>query len=61
MPLQIAVIRPGSPASQSELEVGDIIVEVDGKDVTGRNEYLYHSLARVKAGDTVSFSVQGGR
>jgi Carboxypeptidase regulatory-like domain/PDZ domain len=60
VPLQIAVIRPGSPASQSELKIGDIIVEVDGKDVTGANKYLYHSLTHVKEGDEVSLSVQGG-
>jgi protocatechuate 3,4-dioxygenase beta subunit len=60
VPLQIAVIRPGSPAAASELKVGDIITEVDGQDVTGTNRYLYHSLVRVKQGDRVTFGVQGG-
>lgn len=60
IPLQIAVIRPGSPAAASELKIGDIITEVDGQDVTGANRYLYHSLVHVKEGDRVTFGVQGG-
>ena len=60
VPLRIAVIRPGSPAANSELKIGDVIVEVDGQDVTGSNKYLYFSLTRVKEGDKVSFAVEGG-
>lgn len=61
LPLQIAVIRPGSPAAASELKVGDIIVDVDGQDVTGANRYLYHSLVHVNEGDKVTFGVEGGK
>ncbi len=60
MPLEIAVIRPGSPAAASELRVGDVIVEVDGQDVTGDNRYLYHSLTHVKQGDRVTLGTKGG-
>ncbi|MBC8071764.1 MAG: PDZ domain-containing protein, partial [Deltaproteobacteria bacterium] len=60
VPLTVAVIRPGSPAAASELKIGDVIVEVDGKDVTGANKYLYHSLTHVTEGDKVSFSVESG-
>ena len=59
-PLEIAVIRPGSPAADSELKVGDVIVEVDGEDVSGANKYLYWSLTHVKAGENVTFGVHSG-
>jgi S1-C subfamily serine protease len=47
-------------AAASALEVGDVIVAVDGKDVTGANKYLYESLTHVRVGDEVSFSVEDG-
>ncbi|HWB75695.1 MAG TPA: carboxypeptidase regulatory-like domain-containing protein [Nannocystaceae bacterium] len=61
VPLEIAVIRPGSPAADSELKIGDVIVEVDGEDVTGENRYLYHTLTHVKQGEKVTFGTQGGK
>ena len=60
VPLQIAVIRPGSPAAGSELKVGDIIVEVDGHDVRGENRYLYEALTHVKQGQKVTFGTERG-
>lgn len=60
VPLTIAVIRPGSPAAASEMKIGDVVVEVDGEDVTGTKKYLYHSLVRVNAGDKVVFGLEGG-
>lgn len=60
-PLQVAVIRPGGPAAKTELKLGDVIVEVDGKDVTGDNRYLYGSLARVKEGESVTIGLEDGR
>ncbi len=60
VPLEIAVIRPGSPAAGSELKVGDVIVEIDGEDVTGENRYLYDTLTHVKQGEKVTFGVKDG-
>jgi protocatechuate 3,4-dioxygenase beta subunit len=60
LPMKVAVIRPGGPASTTELKVGDVIVEVEGHDVTGENRYLYGSLTRVKEGDSVTLGLEGG-
>jgi hypothetical protein len=60
IPLEIGFIRPGSPAAQSELKVGDVIVDVDGQDVTGENKYLYRTLTRVRQGETVTLGTKGG-
>jgi len=60
LPMKVAVIRPGGPASTTELKVGDVIVDVDGHDVTGENRYLYGSLTRVKEGDSVMLGLEGG-
>ncbi len=60
VPLEIAVLRPGSAAAGSELKVGDVIVEVDGHDVTGANRYLYGALTRVKEGAAVTIGVKDG-
>jgi protocatechuate 3,4-dioxygenase beta subunit len=60
LPLKVAVVRPGGPASTTELKVGDVIVQVDGHDVTGDNRYLYGSLTRVKEGDSVTLGLEGG-
>ncbi|MBC8073008.1 MAG: carboxypeptidase regulatory-like domain-containing protein [Deltaproteobacteria bacterium] len=60
VPLEIAVIRPGSPAAASDMKVGDVIIQVDGKDVTGANKYLYGPLTHVDEGDEVSFSLKRG-
>lgn len=60
VPLEIAVLRPGSPAAASTLKVGDVIVAVDGHDVTGDNRYLFASLTRVKQGAKVTITVKDG-
>jgi len=60
VPLEIAIIRPGSSAADSDLKVGDVIVEVDGHDVTGENRYLYRSLTHVNPDEKVTFGVEGG-
>lgn len=60
LPMKVAVIRPGGPASTTELKIGDVIVEVDSHDVTGENRYLYGSLTRVKEGDSVTLGLEGG-
>ncbi|MGQ9554208.1 MAG: S41 family peptidase [Anaerolineae bacterium] len=53
----IAVIFPGSPAEESGLEVGDIILAVDGKDVQGVSLYEVVSLIRGPAGTRVALRI----
>lgn len=60
-PLQVAVIRPGGPAAKTDLKLGDVIVEVDGTDVTGDNRYLYNGKLRVNEGDSISLGLADGR
>ncbi|MHB0875849.1 MAG: S41 family peptidase [Anaerolineae bacterium] len=49
----IAAVYGDSPAEESGIEVGDIILEVDGADVTGRSLYEVVSLVRGPADTTV--------
>ncbi len=36
-------MRPGSPAASAGLQAGDVIVSVDGEDVTGERRYQYEA------------------
>lgn len=58
--LKVAMVRPGGPADGSGMQAGDVIVSVDGHDVTGANVFLYYSLAQVKAGTAVRFGLARG-
>jgi hypothetical protein len=60
IPLEVAFIRPGGPAAETDLKVGDIITAVDGHDVSGKNHYLYYGLTRVPEGTTLSFTLKRG-
>jgi S1-C subfamily serine protease len=60
IPLEVAFIRPGGPAAQTDLKVGDIITAVDGHDVSGENHYLYPGLTHVPEGTTLSFTLERG-
>ncbi len=57
IPLQ--TIRPNSPAEKAGLQVGDVIIKVDGKDVDGFSD-LVGLLEGKKAGDKLEFSVKRG-
>jgi hypothetical protein len=57
---EVAVVRPGSPAAAAGLVVGDVIVSVDGHDVTGRMTYLFGALMTVPEGGTVTLGLKRG-
>lgn len=49
-------ILPGSPAKDAGIEMGDVILEIDGKKVSASNE-LQSIIAKKKAGDDVSLTI----
>jgi len=55
--LRIVSPFPGSPAEKAGLLPGDMIVAVDGADVTGLNETEAVGLVRGPAGTTVNLSI----
>ena len=57
--LKVARVRPGSPASDAGLEIGDTISTFGGIRLTPTN--LLKVLSRYKPGDRVAFDVQRGR
>lgn len=57
-PKVVGFIRPGSPAAATELKVGDVIVSVDGHDITGANTGLYRGLTDVKEGTSIELGLQ---
>ena len=56
---KVARVRPGSPASDAGLEVGDTINSFGGNRLTPTN--LLKVLGRYKPGDRVALTVQRGR
>jgi protocatechuate 3,4-dioxygenase beta subunit len=59
-PIEVALVRPGGAAGAAGLRVGDVIVSVDGADVTGERRYLYESLTRLPAGTLVRLGLARG-
>jgi hypothetical protein len=59
-PIEVALVRPGGAAGAAGLRVGDVIVSVDGADVTGERRYLYESLTRLPAGARVRLGLARG-
>lgn len=59
--LTIGFIRPGGPASATELAVGDVIERVDGKSVLGVESRRYGLLSAVPAGTTLELELAGGK
>ena len=49
-------VTPGSPADKAGLQENDIILEVDGKKVTERNQ-LADLIASYKPGDEISLKI----
>lgn len=56
----VAVVRPGGPAAQAGLQVGDEIVAVAGESVIGADAYLHYNLTRVAPGATVQLGLARG-
>jgi protocatechuate 3,4-dioxygenase beta subunit len=56
----VAVVRPEGPAAASGLKAGDVIVSVDGQDVTGPNDHLLYGLTEVPRGTTIKLGLARG-
>lgn len=52
----IAGLLPGGPGDKAGLKSGDVILTIDGQEVSGRGQ-LYNQLWSRRAGETVSFRV----
>ncbi|HVI03806.1 MAG TPA: carboxypeptidase regulatory-like domain-containing protein [Enhygromyxa sp.] len=57
---EVAVIRPGGPAEGTGLEVGDRIVEVDGRTVSGLDSHRYWQLMSAPPGTVIELTIEGG-
>ncbi|HTM22017.1 MAG TPA: carboxypeptidase regulatory-like domain-containing protein [Kofleriaceae bacterium] len=58
--LQVASIRRGGPAEGTGLAVGDVIITVDGMDVTGANAIRWWGLGTVAPGTTIKLGLARG-
>jgi protocatechuate 3,4-dioxygenase beta subunit len=57
---EVAVIRPGGPADGSGLAIGDRIVEVDGRSVSG-GDSSYYTLTMAPPGKSIVLGIEGGK
>jgi Lon-like protease len=55
---EVVLVQPDAPAD-GELEVGDIVVEADGEDVSTRED-LTQAMSDVEPGERVTFTVERG-
>ncbi|HEX8680853.1 MAG TPA: trypsin-like peptidase domain-containing protein, partial [Ardenticatenaceae bacterium] len=55
----VTEVIPGSPSEQAGLQVGDVIVAVDGKPVNDREPLVIHILSH-KVGDQITVTVLRG-
>jgi hypothetical protein len=58
--IRVIAIAADGPAATSGLEVGDVIIGVDGHDIRGRRSYLYQTLSSVPEGSTLEFELERG-
>ncbi len=57
---EVALVRPGGAAAAAGLQVGDIIVSIDGQEVTGEQRHLYSSMTRVPVGISLKLGLARG-
>ncbi|MBO0344805.1 DegQ family serine endoprotease [Roseibium sp. CAU 1637] len=57
----VTKVYPGSPADRSGLEVSDLVVAVDGKEVTDPNSFGYRFATRPMGGTTDFTIVRGSK
>jgi hypothetical protein len=57
--VEIVEVEDNSPASLAELKEGDVILKVDGKDITSP-EFLAAEIQKRKPGDVVSLAINRG-
>ncbi len=55
-PTVVAVVNPGSPAASASIEVGDTILEVDGKAINNFSEL--HRYTRLNLGQEITILVE---
>lgn len=56
----VKTVAPGGPAESAGVVPGDVVLKVDGQDVTGAQTYLFYGLTRVAAGTTVELELSRG-
>lgn len=57
--VKVASVAPGSPSQKAGLQVGDVILELDGKPIKGASgPALKKTLGAVKPGQRVRLKVQ---
>ncbi|WP_437624264.1 carboxypeptidase regulatory-like domain-containing protein [Sorangium sp. So ce1151] len=57
---EVSEVRPRGPAALAGLQVGDVVVSVEGHDVRGKMGYLYRPLTTVPAGTQVTLGLSRG-
>ncbi len=55
--MEVMVVNEGGPAEEAGMQVGDIIIRVEGTDVAGQDTTLVRNLVRGKEGTQVSLTV----
>jgi len=58
--LMVMTVRPGGPAAQAGIVVGDQVIAVDGHAVIGDDMRLFFSLSRVPAGTKLALALARG-
>ena len=57
--LEIDGARPDGPAGKAGLKKGDIIIEIDGKDIKNIYDYMYR-LGELKPGENINVKIRRG-
>ena len=60
MSYQISAVDPAGPAATTEIKVGDVLVTVDGFDITGVNAGIAAGLMRAPPGTALALGLQRG-